>query len=100
MGRIYNIDGATANVPSNLDERDPDVAVVLAALDYDDAGFKAIGAPDDNFAGVFEGMLQVCSETCGVCLPFFACWHSWCKCRQRLVARADVVLLTFSCSIS
>lgn len=59
MGRIYNIDGATTNVPTNLNQRNPDVAVVLAALDYDDAGFKAIGAPDDNFAAVFEGMLQV-----------------------------------------
>ena len=44
----------------DLDGRHPDVAVVVTGLDYDNAGFEAIGAPSENFAAVFTGMLQVC----------------------------------------
>ena len=59
MGRIYHEPEGLDKVPTDLEEKDPDVAVVLTSLMYDDEGFKAIGAPDDRFAAVFTGLLQV-----------------------------------------
>jgi hypothetical protein len=64
MGRIFSTNGGQQNVPTHiggvvLEEAKPDVSVVVKAIDYDDAGFKALGAPEDNFAAVFTGMLMV-----------------------------------------
>ena len=64
MGRIFSTKGGQEDVPTHiggvvLEEAKPDVSVVVKAIDYDDAGFKALGAPEDNFAAFFTGMLMV-----------------------------------------
>jgi hypothetical protein len=59
QGRIWFFDGALSKVPPNLDSIKPDLLVVNPNLDLGNEEFKALGCPDDRFAAVFTGSVQI-----------------------------------------